>query len=1420
MHWKGLRLSALDSNDSKRRSVVEPQAHSRHSEQLPRSTPSATNLASRHSESAPRSPLLAGPDHDDENDHDDHGIGDNDNKHLSEGPADAIRSRKGNVGAALVQDDASTWRRNRFSFMKLRHASDPQLSRSYAKGEEGTPPVPPLPPPTIITTAPTSNELDQPVKKKPKFKILSGSKKSSSDGPQMYAQRQSPGTRSRHGTQGSTGSQATDATLATSKMSGEEPGRLSTTSIRSGGREPGNESQRSSVADARFSESSRSDQSSGDHGLYHSHSPNDGTLSGGKRFRMPRLKRNRGPLFPLPPRPAGSQPMNGHGQDSQTSRAISSDPSPSFEPPDEKDQDRVSPLPSPSRSTVGLASPAFPLRRKDSANSANSARSATSTGSGHRIRLRPRSSTLDSLANLREDGQQSPAHLASSGRTSTSTSGRKSFGDIFSISHRLRQNSEPPVMRDGSPGVRRSDTPVHKLSYPEREENDTPATYLTRLEESIPKSTIAGVLCQSNEDFYKTALRKYMRRFIFFGDPIDMAIRKLLMGAELPKETQQIDRFLQSFADRYHECNPGIFASPDQAYFIAFSILILHTDVFNKNNKRKMQKSDYVRNTRGEGVSDDVLECIYENIAYTPFIHIEDTPSHSRQLAKPRRPLFKTPSSEHLSRVSREPVDPYTLIMDGKLDSLRPSLKDVMNLEDTYRCHGTTGPPDINSLHQAFSKTAILQIVSARSRPDAFMPASIQNPAESNPGLVDIKVAKVGLLWRKDPRKKRARSPWQEWGALLTFSQLYFFRDVNWIKSLMSQYESHQKEGRRRAVVFKPPLTEFKPDGIMSTDDAVALVDSGYKKHKHAFLFVRHHALEEVFLANSEDDMNDWLAKINYAAAFRSTGVRTKGMIATNYDAQRNRMSRKPSVTSCNSHRSADREPPSPNPDTDVAEELVTARKELMRQKIRETNEKLFVSQRQLDDLLRNARHLQVLTPVTSRAREQVIMAAGRMAAKLKWVRQDIWRNKCYREVLLQDLGTEDEEAKLLADQKSLHLHIPARSASTSELGALSQPLAHAAQSPSQATSPQLPSDEYASVHRVPSSQIAAGDVRRPSIPVSVTSSDLTGRAGRRLSTDMGKDRAKSYSPGPANRLEREPSVLSAGSKIDVASLGSHASKLTSPISMDDGEERILREAGLLEVNSSPRGTRQSVTAYETDGEHRRDSAESRPGEQMSRIRRSLHRTLRDSHHGQQGHNARGKKQRDSMSSEVVPEDEQDTKEGEGLSRKAPQFTVHGKKASIVTFGSEWQNMTPEERLRLRKPTPSEEPRASDPAILSGRDSNGTEPINPGISQSLRSGSTATRISILDPVESEGCRDGNPTANLEDTMVKSDPIIDLSSRLPTSDGAGPSTAAFPGSSVLPKDQPSSPSTSADEAAVDENTIQKLQSSPPEQAVHA
>ena len=52
--------------------------------------------------------------------------------------------------------------------------------------------------------------------------------------------------------------------------------------------------------------------------------------------------------------------------------------------------------------------------------------------------------------------------------------------------------------------------------------------------------------------------------------------------------------------------------------------MMLHTDAFNKNNKYKMQKADYIRNTRGQYVSEDILACFYDNICYTPFIHVED----------------------------------------------------------------------------------------------------------------------------------------------------------------------------------------------------------------------------------------------------------------------------------------------------------------------------------------------------------------------------------------------------------------------------------------------------------------------------------------------------------------------------------------------------------------------------------------------------------------------------------------------------------------------------------------------------------------------------------------------------------------------------------------------------------------------------
>ncbi|KAJ5751987.1 hypothetical protein N7520_008904 [Penicillium odoratum] len=328
MHWKGLRLVADGS--SKRQSTFEPQSQSRRSEHLPRPSPPVSGP--RLSESITRSPEPSPID----------GFDDSRLEVPTEIPDHGVAQSE---LADPSSGDAPSLRRNRFSFMRLRHASDPQLSKSYAKaGQQEAPPMPSLPrksmdrnhtdggagthrrltilclnsaAPKIITTAPTSHELDQPTKELPFFNKLRPSSRKHSMEELSRNSTDQPKMRPVRKNQGSTDSQV-DSSLSTFQGSMEEPGRLSITSLRNGSRDQMNlnDSQRSSVTDPRFSESSRSDQSYGDQAAYRSSSPRDGfgSTSSAKRggFRLPRLKRNRSPLFPLPPKPPpGQSILNG-----------------------------------------------------------------------------------------------------------------------------------------------------------------------------------------------------------------------------------------------------------------------------------------------------------------------------------------------------------------------------------------------------------------------------------------------------------------------------------------------------------------------------------------------------------------------------------------------------------------------------------------------------------------------------------------------------------------------------------------------------------------------------------------------------------------------------------------------------------------------------------------------------------------------------------------------------------------------------------------------------------------------------------------------------------------------------------------------------------------------------------------------------
>lgn len=939
---------------------------------------------------------------------------------------------------------------------------------------------------------------------------------------------------------------------------------------------------------------------------------------------------------------------------------------------------------------------------------------------------RGRSSTLSSIGRDSNDDFLAPPTT----RTSTST-GRKSFGDLLGI-NRLRQNSELSRHGTFTPATPGSITSKNNslqinreanIVLPERREDESAVKYLERLEDIMTRGVIAAALSKNTDTFFSTVLRSYMRQFSFFGDPMDMALRKLLMEAELPKETQQIDRFLQAFANRYHECNPGIYSSPDQAYFIAFSLLILHTDVFNRNNKYKMQKTDYIKNTRGEGIADDILECFYDNISYTPFIHVEDDIEQSMELIPGGKPKKKSTghNGDPAKRAMKEPIDPYTLILEGNLEALRPNLKDAMFLDDHFNYMGSATGLNMKDLQKTFFRTGVLQIVSARSRPDAFMhEKTATNPQEAQAGIVDIKVTKVGLLWRKDAKKRKTRSPWQEWGAVLTGAQLYFFRNTSWVKNLMHQYDSHVKAGHDGIpLIFKPPLEEFKPDALMSTHGAVALMDTTYKKHKNAFVYVRQGGLDEVLLADDEGELNDWLAKLNYAAAFRTTGVRMRGLVGGNYDGQGRRGIRRLD-SSDNTHTI--NTPTGPvsiarsKIDHKMVEDIQIARRDIMREKIGQSQSKVEESQKQLEEQLRNARHLQILAPIQPRTREHLLSAAARMSAQLKWTRMEIWKEKCHLDILAKDLLDELPEEDL-DDLKT----------------------------PTKLTLNSADSTPRATTSRADSkSKLHGGDDRSPSTPTEASTGRFASNAAHRDEQDLPS------SPSSAqNAAKRESKVSKQASTSSITSSparlptsSSTHTKFRGEDRKDDGgsnkarqsddfdaEERdLLRQAGLLESKLSKEDAERTTVSAGGDSTDQIQVGE-RDKFERTKVRRSLQRTLRESA-GHLSHH-RSKRGRDGGADAGVEENKRDSM----LSRGSGSFVVHGKKASVINLGTEFQHLSNDEKIAaLKQQYQADNAPPSPSQSVSMDDEYLTAPSESAESRSRResaaSASTATAMSF------------------------------------------------------------------------------------------
>uniref|UniRef100_A0A674I7Q3 ARF guanine nucleotide exchange factor 1 n=1 Tax=Terrapene triunguis TaxID=2587831 RepID=A0A674I7Q3_9SAUR len=133
--------------------------------------------------------------------------------------------------------------------------------------------------------------------------------------------------------------------------------------------------------------------------------------------------------------------------------------------------------------------------------------------------------------------------------------------------------------------------------------------------------TQVGEFLGDNDKFNKEVMYAYVDQHDFSGKDFVSALRMFLEGFRLPGEAQKIDRLMEKFAARYLECNQGqtLFASADTAYVLAYSIIMLTTDLHSPQVKNKMTKEQYIKMNRGINDSKDLpeeyLSAIYNEIA-------------------------------------------------------------------------------------------------------------------------------------------------------------------------------------------------------------------------------------------------------------------------------------------------------------------------------------------------------------------------------------------------------------------------------------------------------------------------------------------------------------------------------------------------------------------------------------------------------------------------------------------------------------------------------------------------------------------------------------------------------------------------------------------------------------------------------------
>ncbi|KXS18026.1 hypothetical protein M427DRAFT_121684 [Gonapodya prolifera JEL478] len=138
------------------------------------------------------------------------------------------------------------------------------------------------------------------------------------------------------------------------------------------------------------------------------------------------------------------------------------------------------------------------------------------------------------------------------------------------------------------------------------------------LTDGLDKKMIGEFLGEGDEENI-SIMHAFVDEMEFSNMKFVDALRHFLQAFRLPGEAQKIDRFMLKFAERFLKGNPTQFSNADTAYVLAYSVIMLNTDLHNPQIKKHMTKEEFIKNNRGINDGKDLprefLESTYDEIS-------------------------------------------------------------------------------------------------------------------------------------------------------------------------------------------------------------------------------------------------------------------------------------------------------------------------------------------------------------------------------------------------------------------------------------------------------------------------------------------------------------------------------------------------------------------------------------------------------------------------------------------------------------------------------------------------------------------------------------------------------------------------------------------------------------------------------------